>query len=125
MARQNKDSLQKGLWFSILIDSDEFVAFISGEALAEHFNGATNADSPLAIYKKHHEQINAVAEKKFLGGCMRPVKLAAVDFEVDTKSEKASTILHKSLRKSAFSDASGRVASSKPAESQNTLVHYR
>jgi hypothetical protein len=122
MARQNKDSLQKGLWFSILIDGDEFVAFISGEALAEHFDEAKGTDSPLTVYSRHHDQINAVAEKKFLGGCLRPIKLTTLDFMSDAKSRQTSSTLQNSLRKSSCSD--GRT-SSEAAQSENNLANYR
>jgi hypothetical protein len=73
-----------GIWFSLIIEGEEFIAFLSEEALNDHFNAAT-ADSQRLAYRRNREQINSVARRKFDTGFPRPIKLVAADFdETDT-----------------------------------------
>jgi hypothetical protein len=77
-AQQHDD--RKGLWFSIEIENEEFVAFISAEALSVHFNASDKKSSQQAAYKQNRDIIDAVAQRKFLSGAPRPIKLDASDF---------------------------------------------
>jgi hypothetical protein len=80
MAQQKRTAAHKGIWFSMVIRGDEYVAFVSGDALTEHFNASATAGSQMAAYRENHQQIHAAAEAKFLAGGERPIKLSADDF---------------------------------------------
>lgn len=67
-----------GLWFSIEIERDEFLVFISSEALG--CQSLQKENNPLAAYKANRQVIDAVARQKFLSGYPRPIKLGATDF---------------------------------------------
>jgi hypothetical protein len=71
----------KGLWFSFEIGDEEYVAFVSTEALLTHFQAAGADKRDLSrSYRKHRELINTVAIERFLGRAPRPVKLGISDF---------------------------------------------
>ncbi|RJF96833.1 DUF1488 family protein [Noviherbaspirillum cavernae] len=74
------DGARDGLWFSIEIEKDEFLAFISTEALAAHFRTPKKRSDAIAAYKENQNIIDAVARHKFLNGFPRPIKLGAADF---------------------------------------------
>lgn len=70
-----------GLWFSIAIENDEFIAFVSADALHIHFNASCKRGSSLLrAYQQHQHIIDAAARRKFLSGAARPVKLSVGDF---------------------------------------------
>lgn len=79
------DPLQiEGLWFSFESDAEEYVAFISAEALRVHFEATgTNKRDLVDAYKKNHQRIVAMARNRFQNHARRPVKLDVVDFNVD------------------------------------------
>ncbi|MGV3653191.1 MAG: DUF1488 family protein [Noviherbaspirillum sp.] len=70
----------KGLWFSLLIEGEEFVAFLSDEALNDRFNATTPGRQRLA-YRLHREYIDSIARRKFATGFPRPIRLVAADFD--------------------------------------------
>ena len=71
----------QGLWFSIEIGSDEFVAFISAAALLMHFGaGGCGSKQLLAAYRRHQQAIDATARRHFLAGAARPIRLGIDDF---------------------------------------------
>jgi len=71
----------KGLWFSLEIKAEEYVAFISTEALLVHFQAAgTDKHQLRRAYRKHQEAIDAVAKERFHNDAPRPVKLDVSDF---------------------------------------------
>lgn len=80
MAQQSKALKHKGLWFSISVDNNEYVAFISGDALGNHFGALPTASGHLAAYRRHQVRIDAMAESKFRAGAQRPIKLSTIDF---------------------------------------------
>ena len=80
MANQKSNHVQDGLWFSIEIEQDEFLAFISSEALARHFGEPQKKRDAAAAYWANRNVIDAVARQKFLDGFPRPIKLGAADF---------------------------------------------
>jgi hypothetical protein len=84
MARENYDEARKGVWFSMEIDDDEFLAFISAEALRMHFDASRTKESQLAKFKENKKRIVSVARRRFLDGVTRPIKLRAADFDLDT-----------------------------------------
>ncbi len=69
-----------GLWFSIKIDAEEFVALLSADALEQLGRQADAPAEPRSAYRRNRKIIDAVARKKFLDGCPRPVKVEAADF---------------------------------------------
>lgn len=77
---EDKNRTQQGLWFSFEHENDEFIAFISSEALTLYFNASEKKSSQLCAYQKNKERIELVARQKFLNGAPRPVKLGSGDF---------------------------------------------
>lgn len=76
------DDATDGLWFSIEIEEEEFLAFISSAALHKHFNAPEKAEKVLLrTYLTHQEVIHETARRKFLNGSARPVKLCVHDFK--------------------------------------------
>lgn len=76
----NSDA-QKGLWFSFEIDGEEYVAFISTEALRCHFQAAgANKRHLVHAYRNHQNRIHAVAQERFHHRAPRPIKLDVGDF---------------------------------------------
>jgi len=71
---------QAGLWFSIKIEAEEFVALLSAEALAKHFLPQDDKLEPRSAYRRNRKLIDAVARRKFLEGCPRPITVDAADF---------------------------------------------
>lgn len=71
---------QAGLWFSIKIDSEEFVALLAADALQQLLRQSDVAVEPRNAYKRNRKVIDAVARKKFLDGYPRPIKVEAADF---------------------------------------------
>jgi hypothetical protein len=71
---------QAGLWFSIKIEAEEFVALLSAEALAKHFLPQGDKLEPRSAYRRNRKLIDAVARRKFLEGCPRPITVDAADF---------------------------------------------
>jgi hypothetical protein len=70
-----------GIWFSIEVAGEEFVAFVTADALCGEFNKKTKAGKALrSIYRQHRTVIDAVAKRKFLNGMQRPVQLTSEDF---------------------------------------------
>lgn len=84
MASYLSNSVRDGLWFSIEIEKDEFLAFISTEALDAHFKAPPRqcdaGTAAVASYRANRSVIDAVARQKFLSGFPRPIKLGAADF---------------------------------------------
>jgi len=75
------DDPTDGLWFSIDIDGEEFIAFIATAALQIHFGAPNNQGRHLlSAYKKNQTLIDESAKRKFLGGAPRPIKLGVGDF---------------------------------------------
>jgi hypothetical protein len=67
--------LQNGVWFSIDIEDEEFIAFISTEALSATFHVDEKKPPKLrSSYSVQREMINAVAKRKFLSGSLRPIE---------------------------------------------------
>jgi hypothetical protein len=79
MHTQEYFSNGKGLWFPIEIEEEEFLVFISAEALDVHF-AAARRRSPRTAYTKNRNVIQSVARRKFLNGGPRPIKLGVADF---------------------------------------------
>jgi hypothetical protein len=72
---------KSGVWFSIHIEEEEFVAFITADALQARFQkDAQPADKLASTYQKNRQVIDALAKRKFLGGALRPVQVTASDF---------------------------------------------
>jgi hypothetical protein len=77
----SEDDPINGLWFSIAIEEDEYIAFISFDALHIHFNAPRKSDNALLrTYLNNQETIDAAALRKFLNGAARPIKLSVGDF---------------------------------------------
>jgi hypothetical protein len=71
----------EGLWFSFESDAEEYVAFISAEALRVHFHATgTNKRNLMEAYKKHQERIVAMARSQFKNHAVRPIRLDVNDF---------------------------------------------
>jgi hypothetical protein len=68
-----------GLWFSIKIDSEEFIALLAADALERLLERADAPAEPRIAYKRNRKVIDALARQKFLDGCPRPVKVEAAD----------------------------------------------
>ncbi|WP_228526732.1 DUF1488 family protein [Noviherbaspirillum soli] len=77
---QQETAIQAGLWFSIKIDADEFIALLSAEALEKHFLPKDAQLEPRSAYRRNRKLIDAVARRKFLEGCPRPITVDASDF---------------------------------------------
>lgn len=77
----NEEALANGLWFSIQIEQDEFLAFVSADVLCIHFNASKAAKRVLMqAYRKHQRTIDEAARRKFIRGAPRPVQLSVGDF---------------------------------------------
>lgn len=63
-----------------MIEGEEFIAFLSAEALRHHFHAA-NTNSHRMVYRMNQEWINSVALHKFHNGSPRPIRLDATDFD--------------------------------------------
>jgi hypothetical protein len=71
----------EGLWFSIEIGEEEFIAFVSADVLHIHFNAPSKRDKALVhAYQQHQHVIDAAARRKFISGAVRPIKLSVGDF---------------------------------------------
>jgi len=71
----------RGLWFSFQVDDEEFIAFVSAEALKAHFHAGGAGDRHLLrAYNENQSRIDAVARQRFLNGAPRPVRLSEKDF---------------------------------------------
>jgi hypothetical protein len=71
----------EGLWFSFESGAEEYVAFISAEALRVHFHAAgTNKRNLMDAYKKYQEHIVAMARIQFQNQARRPIRLDVNDF---------------------------------------------
>lgn len=81
MARGNYDEARKGVWFSMHIEDDEFLAFVSDEALRAQFGASRSKESQLAAFKENKNLIVSVARRRFFDGAARPVKLWPADFD--------------------------------------------
>jgi hypothetical protein len=68
-----------GLWFSIKIDSEEFVALLAADALERLLEHSAVPVEPRNAYKRNRKVIDALARQKFLDGCPRPIKVEASD----------------------------------------------
>jgi hypothetical protein len=75
---QRMDALT-GLWFSIKIDSEEFVALLAADALEHLLEHSTVPIEPRKAYRRNRKLIDALARQKFLDGCPRPIKVEASD----------------------------------------------
>jgi hypothetical protein len=73
-------ALPAGVWFSIKIESEEFIALLSKDALEQHFLKEDAAVEARAAYRRNRKLIDSVARRKFLEGCPRPIKVEAADF---------------------------------------------
>jgi hypothetical protein len=70
-----------GLWFSITIENEEFIAFVSADALLIHFDAPSKMNNALLrAYQQHQHIIDAAAHRKFFSGAVRPIKLSVGDF---------------------------------------------
>ncbi|WP_192805147.1 DUF1488 family protein [Noviherbaspirillum aerium] len=80
-AVMSKSGALKGLWFSFEIKAEEYVAFVSTEALLVHFQASSTDKRDLSrAYRRHQKLINAVAIDRFHNNAPRPVKLNIGDF---------------------------------------------
>jgi hypothetical protein len=71
----------RGLWFSFHVDDEEFIAFVSAEALKKHFNASGEGDRHLLrAYIENQSRIDNVAKQRFLTGAPRPIRLSEKDF---------------------------------------------
>jgi len=77
--RDQPTAAPAGLWFSIKIDSEEFVALLAVDALERLLERAGAAAEPRSAYKRNRKVIDALARQKFLDGCPRPIKVEASD----------------------------------------------
>lgn len=68
-----------GLWFSIKIDSEEFIALLAADALERLLDHPGAPAEPRSAYRRNRKVIDALARQKFLDGCPRPVKVEASD----------------------------------------------
>ena len=72
-------SAPAGLWFSIKIESEEFVALLAADALQRLQGPEGAAAEPRSAYRRNRKIIDALARQKFLAGCPRPIKVEASD----------------------------------------------
>lgn len=79
-AHTSYDHSRKGIWFGIEIDNEEFVAFITVDALAVHFRSSGEKGCLVRAYKANRDVIETAAREKFLSGFARPVRLSVGDF---------------------------------------------
>lgn len=78
MSAQSK---KDGIWFSITIENEEFIAFICSDVLCSHFKAGARKEQALrAAYNANQQRIHAVARRKFFSGAPRPVRLSVTDF---------------------------------------------
>nr|WP_314623164.1 hypothetical protein [uncultured Noviherbaspirillum sp.] len=68
-----------GLWFSIKIDSEEFIALLAADALQRLLDHPGEPLEPRSAYKRNRKVIDALARQKFMDGCPRPIKVEASD----------------------------------------------
>lgn len=68
-----------GLWFSIKIDREEFIALLAADALERLLEHSGAQVEPRSAYKRNRKVIDALARQKFLDGCPRPVTVVASD----------------------------------------------
>jgi hypothetical protein len=73
------DKESRGLWFSIEIEQDEFLVYITDRALNVHFDAEKIGNRRFA-YIHHRNTLQRVAREKFLNGAPRPIKLDVGDF---------------------------------------------
>lgn len=72
----------EGLWFSIHIEEEEFIAFVTSEVLHTYFNASQYKKNPLQCsYSDNQEKISKLARRKFLNGARRPIYITRADFE--------------------------------------------
>lgn len=121
MAQQNRINQHKGLWFSISVENNEYLAYISGDALANHFGAMPSAAGHLAAYQRNQARIDAVAEAKFLSGAQRPVKLSTIDFIVNGIDCSG----YAGMVRTPLSDADNMMASADQPGNQINLRHYQ
>lgn len=70
-----------GLWFTIEVDGEEYIAFISSAALHVYFSAAGTSKQQLtAAYRRHRKMIDAIAMAKFQDQAPRPIQLDIGDF---------------------------------------------
>lgn len=74
------DHDRAGLWFSINVEKEEILAFITSDALHAHFKASRNKSSQLAAYMENRKVIETKALRQLVCGRPRPVKLGAADF---------------------------------------------
>ncbi|MFC7517185.1 DUF1488 family protein [Herbaspirillum sp. GCM10030257] len=71
----------RGLWFSFHVDEEEFIAFVSAEALKNCFNASGEGDRHLLrAYTENQSRIDTVARQRFMTGAPRPIRLSMSDF---------------------------------------------
>lgn len=72
----NNDDPLEGLWFSFEMDEEEYVAFITMEALRIHFHATGKGKRQLLrAYLENEAQIKAVARHRFRNNAPRPLRL--------------------------------------------------
>jgi hypothetical protein len=74
------DSTRKGVWFSLEIQHEEYLALISSDALNVHFHASKKECDQLTAYKKNRIAIDQVAYRKFANDAFRPIRLSVADF---------------------------------------------
>lgn len=74
------DNIRRGVWFSLEIMNDEFLALISTDALNIHFKASDRERDQITAYHRNRAAIEQVARRKLLGGAQRPVTLGVADF---------------------------------------------
>jgi hypothetical protein len=79
MTSEQRVSGPAGLWFSIKIDSEEFVALLAADALERLLHKSGAPVEPRSAYKRNRKVIDALARQKFLDGCPRPIRVVAAD----------------------------------------------
>jgi hypothetical protein len=77
--RADRSSAAAGLWFTIKIESEEFIALLASDALERLLARDDASAEPRTAYKRNRKIIDALARKKFLDGCPRPIKVEASD----------------------------------------------
>jgi hypothetical protein len=75
----HRTSASTGLWFSIKIESEEFIALLASDALERLLARDDASAEPRSAYKRNRKVIDALARQKFLDGCPRPIKVEASD----------------------------------------------
>lgn len=69
-----------GLWFSIYINNDQHIVFVSSQTLRDCFAATEAQIEDLELYRKNKERIQQIAIQRFLEGQSRPVRLRPTDF---------------------------------------------